>query len=267
MIVDTHCHLDFDAFDEDRDDVLARAAATGVRALVLIGIHPISWRGTAQLAASYPAIVRAVGYHPTSVSNEWSADAWDLLRDELRGDDIVALGEIGLDFYRGDDNRVGQAEAFRAQLDLARTLELPVVIHQRAAEEETLRILSEYTPCRGVMHCFGGDRDYAERCLALGMHLGIGGVATFKRSDDVRDSIAAAPLDRLVIETDAPFLAPQAHRGARNEPAYLEDVVRVIANVRGSTADAIAEATTSNAASLFGDRLRTAVDAGLDQRA
>lgn len=265
MIVDTHCHLDFDAFDDDRAAVLERAANAGVRALVLIGIHPGAWRKTAQLSASNSGIVRAAGYHPTSVVNEWSFDAVELLGAELRADDIVALGEIGLDFYRSEDSRAEQVAAFRTQLDLARDFDLPVVIHQRAAEDETLQILSENAPRRGVMHCFGGDTAYAERCVELGMHLGIGGVATFKRSDDVREAITEVPLNRLIVETDAPFLAPQSHRGRRNEPAYLKEVVRMIADVKGSTMDEIAETTTSNAVGLFGERLQSAVDAGLEQ--
>lgn len=266
-IVDSHCHLDFDAFDGDRAEVLARSEEAGVRALILIGIHPIAWRATAQLSASNPGIVRVAAYHPTSVAGEWSPGAAEALRAELRHDDIVAVGEIGLDFYRSGETRAEQTEAFRAQLDIAKDLDLPIVIHQRAAEDETLDILSDYAPCRGVMHCFGGDVSYAARCVELGMHLGIGGVATFRKSDDVREAIRSVPLERLIVETDAPFLAPQAHRGKRNEPAYLREVVNTIADVRGSCPDEIAEMTTTNAISLFGERLRQAADAGLETRA
>lgn len=256
-IIDTHCHLDFPAFDEDRDAVFERASQAGVVGFILIGIHPESWASTREIACQRRDVWRAAGLHPNSAAELWSDALLAKLRDEASGGEIVAIGETGIDLYRSKESIDIQAEAFRAQLRLAKSLDLPIVIHQRDAEQEVLDILRGEGGAHGVLHCFGSDWQFASACLDLGLHLGIGGVATFKRSDATRQAIAKCPADRLLLETDAPFLAPQRHRGKRNEPAYLREVVEVIAAARGQSQEEVEEFTTSNARALFGLHTRT----------
>lgn len=262
-IIDTHCHLDFEQFDSDRQDVVRRSKESGVEAMVLIGIDEDHWRSTANLSTEQSCMVRAAGFHPTSLDAEWSVDRIEGLEDELKSPDIVALGETGLDYYRDASNRSTQRDAFEAQLEVARKTGLPVIIHQRAAEDEVLEMLAAYAPLSGVMHCFGGDSEFARQFLDMGLYLGIGGIVTFKKADDVRDAVASVPLDRLLLETDAPFLAPHQWRGKRNEPAYLTDVVGEIARVKEIPETFVAETTTGNAVDLFGPRLAEAVSGGL----
>ena len=258
MLVDTHLHLDLEHFDADRAAVVERARSAGVKGSVLIGFEPRRWLTTAELCARCPGMVRAAGVHPNSVTT-WSAGTEKLLADELGKPGVVALGEIGLDFYRDRADPDQQRAVFGAQLALARELAVPVVIHQRAAEQEVLDTLARFAPLRGVMHCFTGDKAFAARCLALGLHLGLGGVLTFPRSTDVREAVRQAPLDRLLLETDAPFIAPQAWRGRRNEPAYVATVAEQLAQLRGLDLATIAEQTTRNAVELFGQQLAIAL--------
>lgn len=258
MLVDSHLHLDLEQFDDDRDAVVARARADRVQGFVLIGFEPRRWRSTAGLCARYPGMVRAAGVHPNSAAT-WEAGTPAALAAELGKPGVVAVGEIGLDFYRDSADPESQRAVFAAQLELARALNMPVIIHQRAAETEVLSTLERFAPLRGVMHCFTGDSEYAAQYLALGLHLGFGGVLTFPRSEGVREAARSAPLDRLLLETDAPFIAPQPWRGRRNEPAYVTAVAAQLAEVRGVGLDALAEQTTSNAVELFGQQLANAL--------
>ncbi len=252
MIVDTHCHLDFDRFSDDLDDVFARAADAGVAGYVLIGINPDSWRATQVIAEQRSNVWRAAGLHPNSVSELWDTGLLAALQREVESGELVAVGEIGVDLYRSDDSRELQLEAFEAQLLLAQNAGLPVVIHQRAAESEVLDVLRRHQPVAGVMHCFSGDWDFARACLEVGLHLGVGGIATFPSAAATREAIRQAPLDRLLLETDAPFLAPQPVRGKRNEPAYLAHVVDTVAGTCGVSSASIEEETTRNAINVFG---------------
>jgi TatD DNase family protein len=260
-LIDTHAHLDLPEFDVDRAAVLQRSRTAGVHATLLIGFDPERWRSTAALCASRPELVRAVGVHPNS-AEQWNADVQADLEAELARGDAVAVGEIGLDYFRQHANPDQQRAAFATQLQLAQAAGLPIIIHQRQAEAELLETLTPFAPLRGVLHCFSGDADFAARCLELGLHLGVGGVATYPKSSAVREALAAAPLERLLLETDAPFLAPRSRRGKRNEPAYLLETLELIARERGVSADAIAHATTANALALFGARLAHALTAG-----
>jgi TatD DNase family protein len=257
-LVDTHAHLDLPEFDADREAVFERARAAGVRAIVLIGYDPERWRTTERLCASHPWLVRAVGLHPNSASL-WSPALHASLRAELDRGDAVAIGEIGLDFFREHAAPELQRAAFAAQLALARERDMPIIIHQRNAEHETLDMLAPFAPVRGVMHCFSGDSAFAERCLALGLSLGVGGVLTYRKSEAVRAAIASAPLERLVLETDAPFLAPQSRRGQRNESALMIEAQQLVAELQQVSPDEVARRTTDNAVDLFGPRLAGAV--------
>lgn len=262
-IVDTHCHVDLGQFDEDRHGVIQNALAAAVHAQILIGYNPERWRTTAQMCAEFPFMRRAVGLHPND-AGQWSDELQQALVNEVASTRPIAIGEIGLDFYRSEDNVEQQSRAFIAQVTLAEREKLPIIIHQRSAEHQVLEILEAFGPLRGVMHCFTGDADFARRCVDLGMHLGIGGVLTYPRSDDVRAAVASVPLDRLLLETDAPFLAPQFRRGKRNEPAYLSNIVECLADVRAMSIDAVIAQTTRNAIDLFGPSLADAVRSGME---
>lgn len=261
--VDTHCHLDLDTFDDDRELVLNRALSAGVHAMLLIGFNPDRWKATARLGKQYPFLMRAVGLHPNDAT-QWSDDLELALIDEIETTSPLAIGEIGLDYFRSADNRDQQMEAFERQLALAERFELPVIIHQRSAEQDVLDILSKYQPVRGVMHCFTGDRTFAGSCIELGMHLGIGGVVTFPKSDDLREAVAGVPRERILLETDAPFLAPQGHRGKRNESAYVIEIANVVAECLGLSLESTTGLTTSNATDLFGDQVADAVRSGME---
>ncbi len=252
MIIDTHCHLDFPEFDHDRAVMIARARENGVDGFILIGINPKSWTSTQSIAQADQRIWRTTGIHPNSAAELWSDTMLSRLRAGSSSGDVVAIGETGIDLFRSRESLEIQTEAFRDHLRLAQELELPVVIHQRDAEREVLNVLREAGGIRGVLHCFGGDWAFASECLELGLFLGIGGVATYKRSDETRDAIAKAPGDRLLLETDAPFLPPQSRRGKRNEPAFLSEVVHVVATCRSTSGEAVERLTTENAHSLFG---------------
>jgi TatD DNase family protein len=252
VIIDTHCHLDFPQFDADRSDVLARAAIEGIRGVILIGVDPKSWLATSEFEAGPVECWRTAGVHPNSVESLWNADLLNLLRKEANMGELVGIGETGIDLFRSRESRDLQIQAFDAHLEFSQDLELPIVIHQRAAEEEVLEVLRNYGNVKGVMHCFGGDWRFAKQCLELGLHLGIGGVATFKNSEATRNVIERMPANRILLETDAPYLAPQPVRGKRNEPSYLRHVVEVIATCRGISTSAVEDLTTENASELFG---------------
>ncbi|MBA2452630.1 MAG: TatD family hydrolase [Chloroflexia bacterium] len=262
-IVDTHCHLDLEAFDEDRDRVFQRAVASGVHAMVLVGYNPERWNTTSILCSQHGFLRRTLGIHPND-ADIWSDEMSAALRREIEHDRPVAIGEIGLDFYRSTENAPQQRRAFVAQLEIAAEFRLPVVIHQRAAEDEVINILADVRPHAGVMHCFTGNQTYAERCLDLGLYLGIGGVLTFPRSTEIRDAIATVPIDRLVLETDAPFLAPQIQRGKRNESSLLLAVLHGLATLKNASEIEVAVNTTKNAVDLFGEDILHAIHAGME---
>ena len=256
-LVDTHCHLNHADFDADRDAVRARAAAAGVRRLLCIGYDRASSRRALDLADG-AAVWAAVGVHPES-AGEWGADAageMAALYAEGAGR-VAAWGEIGLDYHWDTVPRARQREVFAAQITLARSLSpaLPLIIHNREALDDILGVLRESgTPAPVVMHCFTGGVEDARRCLDAGCFLGIGGVATFKKSDALRAAVAWAPADRLLLETDCPYLAPPPHRGRRNEPSYLPAVAQAVAAARGLSVEEVAALTTANARALFGLR-------------
>lgn len=257
-IVDTHCHLDLPQFDDDREEAIQSALAAGVHAMIVIGFNPERWDTSRTLTEHYPFVLRAVGVHPND-ANQWSGAAYDSLVAECNAKRVVAVGEIGLDYYRDRSSRETQNTAFRSQMAAARMLELPVIIHQRDAEQDVLEILDAFTPVHGVMHCFTGGEQFANACLDRGLLIGLGGVTTYPRSMELRAAIQQMPLDRLIVETDAPYLAPQRLRGKRNAPANIVDVVAQIAALRDLTVDDVASTTTSNAISLFGPALADAV--------
>jgi TatD DNase family protein len=256
VLTDTHCHLDWRAYDEDREAVVARAGEAGVRPMVTIGIDLATSRTAVALAARYPAVYAAVGVHPNDCA-EFDQTALAELRELARAPKVVAIGEIGLDYYWHKVAPDEQERAFRAQLTLAAETGLPVIVHNRDATEDCLAALTQWagglaaSARRGVLHSFSADWPAAERALALGFHLGVSGPITFKKADTLRAVVAAAPAERLLIETDAPFLTPHPHRGERNEPAYVRFVAQGVAAARHAAPEDVARQTSENAARLF----------------
>lgn len=251
VLIDTHAHLDDGAFDPDRAAVIARAREAGIRAIVNVGFDPARWASTAALCAAHEDIYAVLGLHPHE------AGAWDealarRLRAALAGPKVVGLGEIGLDFYRNHAPHEAQRAAFRAQLALARELALPVVLHSRAAEGDVVAMLAAEEIGRGVLHSFSGTVEEARRALALGVHISLTGPVSFPKAEALRDLARAIPLDRLLLETDCPYLAPQPRRGRRNEPAFLRFTAEAIAAARDEPVERIIAATGANARALFG---------------
>lgn len=256
MLIDTHLHLDFPQYDEDRDEVVARAVAEGVGQMITIGTTLETCRRAVALAEQYAAVWAAVGIHPNDAT-EWGAKAEAALRGWASHPKVVAIGEIGLDDYWKKVPMDVQQRAFDEQLALAADLRLPVIIHDRDAHESVLETLRRWVPTldadapRGVLHFFSGDVAMAHEALALGFYLGTDGPVTYKSARAMQEVVAAIPLDRLLVETDAPFLAPHPHRGERNEPAFVRHVAAQVAHLHGVTPEEVAVQTTQNARHLF----------------
>jgi TatD DNase family protein len=262
MLVDTHCHIDFNAYDEDREAVIARAAEAGVTRIIIPALDVENTRGIIALTRQYPGVYAAVGIHPNSTANFTPAMISEL-EALAHAPEVVAIGEIGLDYHWDDSPKHIQAEAFRAQLDLAARLELPVIIHNREASDDVIAILEAWVQNLpdtlkdrpGVLHSFSAPPEVADRALAAGFYIGFTGPITFKKADDLRRIAAAVPLDRILVETDGPFLTPAPFRGKRNEPAYIPYMVERLAALRQISIEAMGQATTENAERLF--RLNT----------
>jgi TatD DNase family protein len=256
-IIDTHCHLTYPDFNRDRDDMLKRAADAGVENFITVATGPDDWLRCLDLAEGRQSVRVALGIHPNEASIYAPA-----LRDEMRrlaqnDERVVAIGETGLDFFRDNTPADKQHEAFQAQLDLACELEKPFILHCRAAEEQMLRVLRDHRertgrPLRGVWHCFTSTPAFAAQAVELGLYFGLGGVITYPKAVETREAAAALPPDRIVLETDCPFLPPQGWRGQRNEPAYLSKVVETLAQVRAISPEKLCRRTSENARSLFG---------------
>lgn len=250
MLFNTHSHVDTARqFDADRDEVMARAREMGVSQLMVIGFERALIPITLAFAERHDGVWAAVGIHPTSAL-EWGPEAEAEIRAAARHPRVRAVGEVGLDYYWKDRAPFPvQQDVFRQQIRLARELGLPLVIHNRDAHADVLRILEEERADEvgGIMHCFSGDWPMAERCLELNFYIGIGGTVTYKNNPTLREVARRLPLDRIVLETDDPYLAPVPHRGKRNEPGYVRIVAEFLAELRETTLEAIAEATTANA--------------------
>lgn len=266
QLIDTHAHLDFGAFDADRNEVIARAQRTGVVGMINPGAGLVESQAAVALAEAHPTIYAAVGVHPHE-ANTLTKAAIEQLRDLALHPRVVAIGEIGLDFYRDYAPRDAQREAFRAQLALARQVGKPVIVHDREAHGEVLATLHQWfgdpeSSCcpdqltsagspAGVLHCFSGTLEMALEAIRLGFYVAVDGPVTFRRASRVRELVRQIPLSRLVIETDCPYLTPEPYRGQRNEPAYVRLVAQTIAEVRCLSFEEVARVTTINALRLF----------------
>ncbi len=258
ILVDTHCHINFDSYDEDRADLIARAMKAGVNTIINPAVDLATSRAILTLTQEYNGIHGAVGIHPNS-----TVDFVDTMIDEIAEmagmAKVVAIGEIGLDYHWKESPKEKQWKAFEAQLELAKKLELPVIIHNREASEDVIHILDAWVkdlPPKikerpGVMHSFSAPEPIADRAIAAGFYLGFTGPITYKNADQLRHIAANVPLDRILVETDGPFLTPVPYRGKRNEPAYIPLIVERLASIKQMTAEALGAATTENAFRLF----------------
>lgn len=253
VLVDTHAHLDQEEFDADRAEVIARAANAGVRQIVAIGCSADSSLAACRLAGEFPGVLAAVGIQPNYGAQAAPGD-WDRVCEFAGQEKVVAIGETGLDRHWDYTPFDMQQDYFDRHLRLAQRLDLPVVIHTRESDADVLAMLREAGrrgPIRGVMHSFTGTTETAAECIALGMYISFAGMVTFKKSDALRAVAAGIPAERILVETDSPYLAPQPFRGKRNEPAHVVHTAHCLAEARGIDATEFARQTTENARRLF----------------
>jgi len=251
MFIDSHAHIQLSQFNRDRDAVLKRAHDSALSAMLVIGFDVETSRGAVELAEKHENIYATVGMHPHD-AKDLTPDALQTFRDLAAHPKVTALGEMGLDYYRNLSSRRVQKAAFEKQLDMAEELNMPIVIHNRNAYMDILPILeARRGKLRGVLHCFTGDVELMHRSLDIEFHIGIGGIVTYPNATDVQAVARAVPADRLLIETDCPWLAPQFRRGKRNEPAYVRAVAEKIAELRCTAVETIGEITTKNFRELF----------------
>ena len=252
MLIDSHAHLDMKQFDSDRDGVIDRAVSADVRHIITVGIDIKSSRNALNLTTHYPSIFATAGIHPHNADN---ANKDDLEHIELiaQHDKIIAIGEIGLDFFRNRSARQNQIEVFTQQLSIAISLDLPVVIHDREAHTETVNILSSFkqNELHGMIHCFSGDYELAKTFINLGYYISIPGTVTYKNAGQIQDVAKRVSLNRLLLETDAPFLTPIPFRGKRNEPSYIIHTAQKIARLRGISFEEVSYQTSKNVCQLF----------------
>ncbi|HEX4860009.1 MAG TPA: TatD family hydrolase [Rhizomicrobium sp.] len=253
MLVDSHCHLDFKEFAPELDEVVARAKAAGVGVCVSIGTKLPNFTNVRAVAERFPDVWCSVGVHPHEAEHE-PLDGPAILIEHAKHPKVVGIGESGLDYYYERSPREAQRANFRHHIAAARETGLPLIVHTRDADDDTIEILEHEmarAPFTGLLHCFTGTRRLAQAALALGFYISASGIATFKNSGELRAVLKDVPPDRLLVETDAPFLAPIPHRGKRNEPAFVAHTAAMLAELTGTTPEALADRTTENFFRLF----------------
>jgi TatD DNase family protein len=259
MLIDSHCHLDFPDFADERDAVVARAGEAGVTHMVTISTRVRRHAEVLAIAERYANVYCSVGTHPHNAHEELDIGTDDLIARTAHPK-VVAIGEAGLDYFYDHSPRDAQEQGFRAHVAAARATGLPLVIHSREADADMARILEEEMekgPFPAVLHCFTGGRDLAARAIALGLSISFTGILTFKKSEELRAIAATLPADRILVETDSPYLAPGKFRGKRNEPSFVVETAKVLAETRGVSLDTIAQQTTDNFFRLFSKVPRT----------
>ncbi len=253
MFIDTHTHLDFESFDDDRDAVIQRAIENEIDCIITIGTNLETSNKSVRIAANYAPIYAAVGVHPSDCAAAKPED-YTAIKILAAHEKVVAIGEIGLDYYRMYSDKPTQIAAFKKQIALAREVKLPIIVHNREAHKDMLEILvgEKAGEVGGVMHSFSGTREYLDNVLKkTNFFISFTGGVTFKNSRGVEELVAATPLERLLLETDSPFITPAPHRGKRNEPAFVVHTARKIAEIKGITVQELAEATSENAHQMF----------------
>ncbi|MBP5275417.1 MAG: TatD family hydrolase [Lachnospiraceae bacterium] len=252
MIFDTHAHYDDEAFDEDRDSLIASLKDNGITRVVNVGADLKGSRASVELADKYDFIYAAIGAHPDN-AKEIDDAGIATLKELSKNKKVVAIGEIGLDYYWNKDNAEEQKEAFSRQINLARELSLPIIIHSRDAAKDTMDILKEQDAGKvgGVMHCFSYSTEIAREVVDMGLYIGVGGVVTFKNGKKLREALLEVPLDKIILETDCPYLAPEPHRGSRNSSLNLPYVVKAIADIKGVSVEEVMKTTYNNACRMY----------------
>ncbi|MBP1967202.1 TatD family hydrolase [Paenibacillus aceris] len=253
MLTDSHTHLNAEQFQEDQDEVIQRARDAGVTRMVNVGFNRETIPSSIALAEKYDFIYSTVGWHPVDAIDMMPGDL-EWIETLCKHEKVVAIGEIGLDYYWDKSPKDVQQRVFREQIRLARKLQMPIVIHNRDAHHDILTILKEEKAAEvgGIMHCFSGSWETAKQCLDMNFHISFGGPVTFKNAKQPKEVLAQVPLDRLLIETDAPYLTPHPFRGKRNESAYVRLVAETAAEIKGLSLEELAEITTKNAIALLG---------------
>lgn len=252
MIFDSHTHLNAEQFNEDIPETVEKAKELGVTKMAVVGFDRETIEKSLELNQQYPGIYSIIGWHPTEAGS-YTAEVEKQIQEQLTLPKVVALGEIGLDYYWMEDPKDVQEKVFRRQIAIAREMNFPISVHTRDALEDTYKILKDekIQNVGGIMHSFSGDEEWARRFLDLGMHISFSGVVSFKKAADVQAAAKIVPLDKMLVETDAPYLAPIPYRGKRNEPGYTRYVVEKIAELRELPFEEIAERTWQNAHRLF----------------
>jgi TatD DNase family protein len=260
--IDSHCHIDGEAFDDDRDEVVQRARDAGVKAMLVVGTgnpHDGEIAKAVQTAESYENVFASVGVHPHD-AKLYDDKAEENLINLTQSEKVIAWGEVGLDFYYDHSPRDVQREVFIRQIRTAKSLNLPIIIHSRDADDETVEILTQecsYEGFRGIMHCFGGTAEMAESLMRLGFLISFAGNVTFKKAENLRNAARVVPLEKLLIETDCPFLTPIPFRGKRNEPMYVAETAKFLADFYGVEVESLANQTTQNFIDFFEIKLAT----------
>ena len=251
MLVDSHCHLDFDDFDVDRAGILARAHAAGVQEMLIAAVVEAHWPRVQALTAEYPGVWAAAGVHPNEPAAE--TPEWEHLLAALAVDKVVAVGETGLDYFRSEGDLSWQRERFARHIAASKATGKPLIVHTRAAAADTIAMLrsEEAAAVGGVIHCFTENWGFAKAAMDMGFYISFSGIVTFKKSVELQSVAKKMPADRLLVETDAPYLAPVPQRGKRNEPAFVAHVAAFLGALRGEMLEDIAERTTANFHTLF----------------
>lgn len=251
MIFESHAHYDSRKFDEDREELLNSMQENGIGTIINVGATWKSVTTGLELVNQYPFVYAALGLHPDEVG-DLNEVRFEILKAECQKEKVVAVGEIGLDYYWDNESHDIQKKWFIRQLELARNLNLPVIIHSRDAAEDTLKIMKEHAKgMRGVIHCFSYSKEMAEEYVKLGFHIGVGGVVTFKNGKKLKEVVEAIPLERILLETDSPYLAPEPHRGKRNSSLYLPHIAQMIADLKGLSYEEVVAQTERNSRELF----------------
>lgn len=257
MFIDTHCHLDFPEFAKDRDEVIRRSRENGIDYIINVGSCLAGSKDSLALALNYDYIYAVAGIHPYEADNISEADIADI-EGLAKNNKVVAIGETGLDYYlpagkagRNYSKPDNQKPLFIRLIELAKSLKLPLVLHSRQAEEETAGIIKEFMPLKAVVHCFSGNEDFLKKCLDLGLFISFTCNITYKKAENLRNVVRVAPLEKIMLETDCPYLSPEGFRGQRNEPSQVRRLAQEIAKIKGISLEEVACATTENAKRFF----------------
>jgi TatD DNase family protein len=252
MLIDSHAHLEMPDFKKDLEAVIQRANESGVKYIFTVGTEKRDWKRALEIADSHPSVYAILGVHPHNVK-EIDEYTYPMLKELCKNEKVKAYGEIGLDFFRNLSPRDIQLRRFREQIDLAKELKLPIVVHDREAHEQTLEILKseKAEECGGIIHCFSGDYGMAKACMDMGFYISIPGSITFKNAGRFREIVKSIPLESLLVETDAPFITPEPFRGMRNEPSYVRYTAQKVAEIKKVTFEKVAEVTTENALRVY----------------